>query len=792
MTSTIVGTVTDLQLAGCRPEPLSGYLKALGVFRLVAEQLDPHVKACWSADRFVLTTTATQVRVVEFFEREYRPTPIVTPWNGGSGFYPGDATAGMDAILVTQDPRFEPYRQVIEAVRAWPELGPGPQTVDSILEALKRAAHSKKEGSNQRKELENLIEEVCSKGNHALNVLKASGKWQEFNAVSAGDVDLTTLETKQGNLKTEELKAWWKVVKKARTKCNQLRRAGGKEDLIPICRSRLSEESLPWLDAAVALRNDGKTAYNPMLGSGGNEGRLDFSNNFMQTVATLLIENGEDTRQLLEEALFAKPCTGLGDVKTGQFNPGRAGGFNQGMEVETKEFKANPWDFLLMIEGSLLFGAALYKRGMTEARGYAAIPFTATFSPVGLGSDVPDEAGKAETWLPLWERPATYAEVRALFSEGRASVGRRNAENGIDFARAMGTLGVDRGISRFVRYAYLKRRGDSYVALPAGQTAVRMCPSLLLLEELDAMLDRLDSFLRQFKSVPVTFAGTRRQLEQAIFAACDSQEPHVLIRVLTALGAIERAIAQRERTKLPKLNRPLHGLKPKWLLDADDGSSEFRIAAALASVSATGPVGPIRANLAPVDPAKPWLWAPGNGQRSWHGNSLVERLGGVVAQRMMDAERLSASTPPFNARLPLAPLDVLPFLLGETNDNKIEELLWAFTLVDWQHRDLHAVRRKWAVPLVSGPMPRGWCLLKLLHQPNPIRGKRFRAEPRIIPLLRAGRVDEAVEIARSRLRASEVAPVSLSGDDWIAAERQLAALLVPLGSIDSLEDLVLE
>ena len=53
---------------------------------------------------------------------------------------------------------------------------------------------------------------------------------------------------------------------------------------------------------------------------------------------------------------------------------------------------------------------------------------------------------RAEMWLPLWETPAGYGEIRELFGEGRATVGRRPAKDGLDFARAVAALGIDRGI----------------------------------------------------------------------------------------------------------------------------------------------------------------------------------------------------------------------------------------------------------------------------------------------------------------------------------------------------------
>ena len=86
-----------LQLLGCAPEPLMAYLKALGVFRLVAEQKDNDARAWWRNDTFTLSSALDRDALLEFFLHDYKPTPIVSPWNGGSGFYPRD---NRDAITV--------------------------------------------------------------------------------------------------------------------------------------------------------------------------------------------------------------------------------------------------------------------------------------------------------------------------------------------------------------------------------------------------------------------------------------------------------------------------------------------------------------------------------------------------------------------------------------------------------------------------------------------------------------------------------------------------------------------
>ena len=103
-----------LELEGCRPTPLASYLKALGILRLVAEQKDEAARGWWQSDRFHLRTCLDRDALLRFFLEEYRPTPIVAPWNGGSGFYPNDVQAGIDAIRRGAHERFSSYRDAIE------------------------------------------------------------------------------------------------------------------------------------------------------------------------------------------------------------------------------------------------------------------------------------------------------------------------------------------------------------------------------------------------------------------------------------------------------------------------------------------------------------------------------------------------------------------------------------------------------------------------------------------------------------------------------------------------------
>jgi CRISPR-associated protein Csx17 len=60
-------------LTGCTPTPLAGYLKALGILRLVAEQKEAEVRGFWRDETFGLATALTADELVAFLLHEYAP-----------------------------------------------------------------------------------------------------------------------------------------------------------------------------------------------------------------------------------------------------------------------------------------------------------------------------------------------------------------------------------------------------------------------------------------------------------------------------------------------------------------------------------------------------------------------------------------------------------------------------------------------------------------------------------------------------------------------------------------------
>ena len=75
-----------VELSGCTPIPLAHYLKALGILRLVSEQVDADATGWWKNDTFWLRSSLDREGLVEFFLEKYSPTPIVVPWSGADFF----------------------------------------------------------------------------------------------------------------------------------------------------------------------------------------------------------------------------------------------------------------------------------------------------------------------------------------------------------------------------------------------------------------------------------------------------------------------------------------------------------------------------------------------------------------------------------------------------------------------------------------------------------------------------------------------------------------------------------
>ena len=721
----------EIPLHGCTPEPLMNYLKALGVLRLVSEQADPEARGAWRDGVFVLLSTLDENALVDFFVNQYCPTPIVSPWNGGSGFYEKwdvnkkvfkqrEVVKTLQAIITSTHPRFMRYRDEILSVKKSLERQAQPINIEQNVSLI--MDQEDKTEDKKKKELDDYLNSVALfKSENRVFCLSKSDK----------DSFLRSLRSEV-----------------------------------------LSDVAIQWLDAAVILLTGQKKKNRteaPVLGTGGNDGNSDFSTMFAGTLLKLLPQSAgepaERSKKYASSALFNLPTDGLHDIKVGQYDPGRAGGNNstQGMYGVPS---ANPWGIILQMEGVLMLGGSA-SRKMRARDLTAAFPFSVSSSSVA-GATEENEKSHDELWLPLWSNFIQNAELRLLLQEGRMEVGSKPAASGVDAARAISNLGIDRGVNSFCRYEFQERLGQSYLATPLGQFKVNVQEDVNLLQSIDPWMYHLRRFCDG--EIPPRFKVALRKIDVAMFDYCRYGGKTRFAEILRALGRAERELAGAERFRGDKYIKPLGPLPSGWVEACNDGSTEFQLALALAGIYVPKQegmekkrLGGIRSNLEPVD-ERPYLkWSEGTRAVVWNSADLSTNMLNVLARRIMDGSRAGLKSLPIDSPRMTPKNAIASFIAGDVDDVKISELLWGLMLVKIKPREKSEERDNPQIETPFTPLPRNYALLKLLFLSRKLEidndENEIRLEPRIIPLLRTGRLGEACKIAMRRLRSSGVVPM---------------------------------
>ena len=360
-----------------------------------------------------------------------------------------------------------------------------------------------------------------------------------------------------------------------------------KTTLIPDCQRAWRGPHSDWLSAAVVLDESGNPVWPSLLGTGGNDGNLDFTNNFMQQLGTLFdLASGiggptSVAKELLANSLWMEPANKLTGAAVGQYQPGSAGGANSSTGFASGNL-VNPWDFLLMMEGSLPFTSRATRRLDPSAISRASAPFTVRPHAAGFASPGSEKAQRGEQWMPLWKQPATLQEIAMMYGEARVQLDRQIANRPIDVARAIGRLGVARGIEAFVRYGYLERNGQSTLAVPLGQVLVRQHPRAYLIDDLAGWLDRLQRRSRD-KNAPARLVHAERRLADAVFAALTHDHTPARWQAIL-LSAVEIEALQATGTAIEA--GPIPALRPEWVEAVAEDSTELRLALALGSAAA--------------------------------------------------------------------------------------------------------------------------------------------------------------------------------------------------------------
>ncbi len=733
-------------LGGCAPTPLAHYLKALGILRLVSEQADRDARGWWKGERFWFATKLSWEELEAFFLHDYKPTPLVSPWNKGSGFF-SENDPVVSPLERSNGLRFSVFRNGIEASR---------KLIEVILMADEEIRRIKEEAKN-------------------------SGMSRAERERLRGSEDY-----------------------KIRLREAEKRFKQRKASLIPDLRSNWRGAHREWMDAAMVLENDGTPKYPALLGAGGNGGRLDFTNNFMQRISETFDCDSKDGRPQgttpawVAGALWGIPVLGnLTGQPVGQFLPGTAGGASNANGPNSKSI-LNPMDFILMLEGTIAFKSHATRRfGLSESS-RAASPFSINASAAAyVTASAEDESARGEQWMPLWSRPSSYAELQRLLAEGRAQIGANTAREPLDLARAVKRLGTARGIQAFQRYGYIERNGQSNLAVPLGQFDVtdKHSPHLACTDDLNVWLRRLRREARD-RNAPARLIVMEKLLADSLIAVTEhSRRPDSWQRVLVCLAKTEETLTHGSGFRAG----PVPRLRPEWVAASNDDTPEFRLALAFAlqfHQEQGKPVDTIRRHWLPLDQERPWRFATdGTGSDTrlvispevvMHGRLGLDDAVALIQRRLVEASQRG------DRHLPLEPApratasvaDLSDLLVGRVDLDRIMILAYALMALD---------RRAWTQQRILIESPRmldwpddAWLTIRLCALSWSLKTWSgfeldIGTDPAMVRRLSIGDDNTAVAIALRRLGAAGVrCPVHTGTVSPEIAKLWAAALAFPI------------
>lgn len=563
-------------------------------------------------------------------------------------------------------------------------------------------------------------------------------------------------------------------------------------------RSQCPENACEVLDAHIVPVN--RLVFNPLLGTGGNSGRREFSTGHKEALATIKAATGT-ARQRLDEDLVrllsGQPCAVLDHWHGGSW-------FSQWI---------TPWAMVLACEGLPMLAGRASRRLGAQTRRHGAFPYcTEAAAPVHE-----NEAGRvlAELWAPVWSRPMTYAELTGLFARGRAELMGKGAAHAAAFAAAITRRGVDAGVTEFRRFL-LNRTTSSQTFESTVSTALRV-PSTTLAEAAEAtgrvvqLRDRLPA--DEVKNDKIVYRGLRGSIDESLIAvAARPSDVDSGWSLLDAISAALDKVDVNQGYRSLSLRLPL--LNTSWLTSLSALRSlpaEGLIAMAVCSVQPLerragskkdGLAGFLSYRLG-VKLKADWLEFPKEApaRRVWSARGVQENLAAVLRRRLYELDATDHGGAACRGAIAAPFASVVALLLGALQPADLDRWISRMMLFDWRQPDRELLsaqdnRSGGMVDVVDGRLALYGLLKPLFHAGAPIRvrcGRRLEPlfEPgtnpappaalaQIAALLEAGEVQAAVDEAFRRYRVGgrfpSRVPVPLACPDSMSL---LAALLIP-------------
>lgn len=386
--------------------------------------------------------------------------------------------------------------------------------------------------------------------------------------------------------------------------------------------------------------------------------------------------------------------------------------YNNGLGWVVETFPFNALDYLLAVEGAIALRGAVSRTLAANSRRFAAFPFV-----FDSGEDLVDDSNKVKgtassIWLPLWDRPATFAELSSFICDAQARLPGKEARFSAEFARALRAQGVDAGFVGWQEFRFkMKASRVPWICTGRYLGTVRNRRSMALNDAL-APLDE-SGFLDQFeplfdgnkigaRSPHLVRAALNSVVEQAVAEPTPENAFEILIRLYAACR--QMALSESFRQKLRGGRATFFEALPQeaWenLLRGLEHLPEFRIARALSSITGFArqrrqsngkpvfsAVQPLLGSLLPLKRgSRGWYLPTESKDRSkqavWTGGDLCRDLARVLSRRYLDS---ADDDRPALAAVRTAPLGaILAFINGDLDDQRIARWTEALSLIGWR------------------------------------------------------------------------------------------------------------
>lgn len=492
----------------------------------------------------------------------------------------------------------------------------------------------------------------------------------------------------------------WDVPQKADTKAAQAKKP---VSAVAQWRAQADELELTVL-ASHLVPGEKRNSFNPIFGTGGNAGKRLFSSGWTNAKEAILQPKRgiapEDLRVDLRAFLNGDSCSILGDFGAGCWFSLANKVYNSGFEKPFAGGQITPWAMLVACETFPLLAGSTSRLIGAHRKQNAAFPFVSR-SPAPE-SETACGQWLGDFWAPVWQRPLSVAEVTAIFQSGKAELGGKAALTSAAFAGAIVQRGVDAGLAEFRCFTLQRTTSDNTFESRLSRVIVIPKQSPLFSEffrRAIALRDRLPEDRKQGKSW--RYKGLQGALDRILldFAQVVGEgDEHrqfeaalaVLDAVLGALEKVDRNKSHRE-AKVAFERLPLDFLA--WLAEHEGGSTEFRLAVAIASLKdeTKGAKPDGRARL-PQPFLAYRLGATGNGRfwkipkdrplrAIWSPRDLVDNLCALARRRLIESPTTAIA--PFRSQIPAPLSDVLTFLHDQTDDALLARWLDRLSLFDW-------------------------------------------------------------------------------------------------------------